>query len=368
MTSRRCRERKVLYAVDEQGRYVQTMTSGWEVEEIGLHQVINNFEDLVRQAAIRVRQQEVSPMIDIKHLSKSYNRKSVLDNVSLSVGRGSILGLLGPNGAGKTTLISILTGVIGKDGGEVSVGGLDLDREPGRIQSMCSYVPQTLAFYPRLSARENLEYFGSLWGLSGRKLKERMTFCIDVGSMQAFVDKRVETFSGGMKRRLNLAIGLLNEPEILYLDEPTVGVDTQSRNYILKTIGQFNRERKTTIVYTSHYMDEIEQISDEIAVIDEGRIVLHDAKETILAHADAVLIRVGEMGKPAVTALEGHAGIGVEKGMVHIKRDERFAENMAALFAVFHDHGIGVNDIVFGRRTLEEFFLKLTNVNLHDEE
>ena len=306
-------------------------------------------------------------LIDIKHLSKSYNRKPVLDNVSLSVGRGSILGLLGPNGAGKTTLLSILTGVIGKDSGDVTIGGLDLDREPGRIQSMCSYVPQTLAFYPRLSARENLEYFGSLWGLRGKKLKERMAFSIDVGSMEAFVDKRVDTFSGGMKRRLNLAIGLLNEPAILYLDEPTVGVDTQSRNYILETIGQLNRERKTTVVYTSHYMDEIEQVSDEIAVIDEGRIILHDAKETILMRADAVLVRVGEMGEAAVAALERHEGVRVEKGNVHIKRDERFEENMTAAFAVFHENAIGVNDIVFGRRTLEEFFLKLTNVRLRDE-
>lgn len=307
-------------------------------------------------------------MIDIKHLSKSYNRKPVLDNVNLSVESGSIMGLLGPNGAGKTTLISILTGVIDKDSGEVTVGGFDLNREPGRIQSMCSYVPQTLAFYPRLSARENLEYFGSLWGLRGRKLKERMTFSIDVGSMQTFVDKRVDTFSGGMKRRLNLAIGLLNEPEILYLDEPTVGVDTQSRNYILETIGQINRDRKTTIVYTSHYMDEIEQVSDEIAVIDEGRIVLRDTKENILMHADAVLIRVDEMEEAAVTALQRYSGIRMERGSVHIKKDERFAENMAAVFTVFHDHGIGVRDIVFGRRNLEELFLKLTNVRLRDEE
>jgi ABC-2 type transport system ATP-binding protein len=307
-------------------------------------------------------------LIDIKRLSKSYNRKTVLDNVSLSVKRASILGLLGPNGAGKTTLLSILTGVIGKDSGEIIVNGLDLDRAPGRIQTQCSYVPQTLAFYPRLSARENLEYFGSLWGLRGRKLKERMAFAIDVGSMQAFVDKRVDTFSGGMKRRLNLAIGLLNEPAILYLDEPTVGVDTQSRNYILETIRKLNRERKTTIIYTSHYMDEIEQVSDEIAMIDQGRIILHDAKEAILTRTDAVLIRVAEMGEAAAAALGRREGIGVEKGNVHIKRDERFGENMAAAFTVFQENAIGVSDIVFGRRTLEELFLKLTNDRLRDEE
>ncbi|MHB8771072.1 MAG: ABC transporter ATP-binding protein [Syntrophales bacterium] len=307
-------------------------------------------------------------MIDIKHLSKSYDGKPVLDNVSLTVKRASILGLLGPNGAGKTTLLSILTGVIAKDAGEVTVGGLDLGKDPGRIQRMCSYVPQTLAFYPRLSARENLEYFGSLWGLSGVKLRERMAFCIDAGSMGAFVDKRVDTFSGGMKRRLNLAIGLLNEPQILYLDEPTVGVDTQSRNYILATIVQLNRERKTTVVYTSHYLDEVEQVSDEIAVIDAGRIILHDAKEAILMRADAVLLRVEEMGEAAVAALERHAGVRVEAGSVHIERDERFGENMAAAFAVLRDHSIGVTDIVFGRRTLEELFLKLTDVRLRDEE
>jgi len=306
-------------------------------------------------------------MIEIRNLCKSYHRKTVLDDIHLSVRRGSIMGLLGPNGAGKTTLISILTGVIGKDSGKITIGGLDLDREPGRIQSMCSYVPQTLAFYARLSACENLEYFGSLWGLKGKKLKERMEFCIDAGSMQAFIDKRVETFSGGMKRRLNLAIGLLNEPEILYLDEPTVGVDAQSRNYILETIRKINRERKTTIIYTSHYMDEIEQVSDEIAVIDEGRIILHDGKQAILTRADAVLISAGQMGEDAVKALQPREGIRIEKERIHIKRDEHLSENMAAVFAVFHDRGVRVDDVVFGQRTLEEFFLKLTNDRLRDE-
>ena len=307
-------------------------------------------------------------MIEIKHLYKSYNRKTVLDNINLSVRRGSIMGLLGPNGAGKTTLISILTGVIGKDSGNIIIVGLDLDREPGRIQSICSYVPQTLSFYNRLSACENLEYFGSLWGLKGKKLKERMEFCIDAGSMQAFVNKRVDTFSGGMKRRLNLAIGLLNEPQILYLDEPTVGVDAQSRNYILETIRKINQERKTTIIYTSHYMDEIEQVSDEIAVIDKGEIILHDRKQAILTRTDAVLISVGQMGEDAVKELQPREGIRVEKERIHIKRDERFSENMAAVFAVFHDRGVRVDDVVFGHRTLEELFLKLTNVRLRDED
>ena len=308
------------------------------------------------------------PLIEIKQLYKSYNGKTVLDNVNLSINRGSILGLLGPNGAGKTTLISILTGVIGKDSGNIIVAGLDLDRELGRIQSISSYVPQALAFYPRLSAFENLEYFGSLWGLKGMKLKERMEFCIDVGSMQAFANKRVDTFSGGMKRRLNLAIGLLNEPEILFLDEPTVGVDAQSRNYILETIKKINREKKTTIIYTSHYMDEIEQVSDDIAVIDHGSIILHDGKQSILTRAEAVFISVGQMGEAAVRELQRLEGIEVETEGVRVVRDGRFSEKMAAVFSLFHHHGVWVKDVVFGHGTLEELFLKLTSRRLRDED
>lgn len=307
-------------------------------------------------------------MISIKHLYKSYQGKSILHDIQLSVRRGSIMGLLGPNGAGKTTLISILTGIIEKDGGEVTVGGLDLGQEIGRIQSMCSYVPQTLAFYSRLSARENLEYFGSLWGLKGKKLKERMAFCIDAGSMQGFVLKRVDTFSGGMKRRLNLAIGLLNEPDILYLDEPTVGVDAQSRNYILETIRKINRERGTTVIYTSHYMDEIEQVADEITVIDEGKIILHDSKEALLRLADAVFIRVEPLKESAVAVLRQRAGLRVEVEGIHVKRDERFNENMAVVFALLQDHGVHVKDVVFGHRNLEALFLKLTSSRLRDGE
>ena len=307
-------------------------------------------------------------MIEIKHLYKSYDKKPVLDNVSLTVRQGSIMGLLGPNGAGKTTIISILTGIVRKDSGSVIIGGFNLDHELSAIQSQCSYVPQSLAFYPMLTARENLEYFGALWGLKGKKLRGRIEFCIDTGSMQTFVNKRVDKFSGGMKRRLNLAIGLLNDPEILYLDEPTVGVDTQSRNYILETIRKINGERKTTIIYTSHYMDEIEQISDEIAVIDEGKIILHDYKQAILKRADSVLICVEQMVADAIQELQRIDGVQVQGNSVRIKQDKDFNKNMAAVFAVYQTHTIRVTDTIFGHKTLEELFLKLTDIRLRDEE
>jgi ABC-2 type transport system ATP-binding protein len=307
-------------------------------------------------------------LIEISHLYKSYGGKVVLDDVSLSVGRGAILGLLGPNGAGKTTLLSILTGIVAKDRGEVTVSGLNLDRELGRIQSLSSYVPQAQAFYLRLTVRENLEYFGSLWGLKGRALKDRMEFCIDAGSMQAFADKRVDRLSGGMKRRLNLAIGLLNEPEVLFLDEPTVGVDAQSRSYILETIGKINREKGTTVVYTSHYMDEIEQVSDAIAVIDHGKIILHGDKKTLLASVEGVFLSVEPLDEAAIHELRSIAGVEADRQGVRLTRDGRFNETMAALFGVFHRRGMTVKDGISGHGSLEGLFLKLTSRSLRDDE
>ena len=222
-------------------------------------------------------------MINIHHLYKYYDGVPVLNDVSLSFRRGRITGLLGPNGAGKTTLVSILAGIVKKDAGEVSADGLDLDRQLRAVKSRNGIVPQTLAYYPTLTARENLMYFGALYGFSGRRLRARVEYCARAGALDDFLDKRADKYSGGMKRRLNLAIGLLNDPAILYLDEPTVGVDPQTRSYMLETIRAIKRERGTTIVYTSHYMDEIEQISDDIAIIDEGRIILSGSRKELLS-------------------------------------------------------------------------------------
>jgi ABC-2 type transport system ATP-binding protein len=168
-------------------------------------------------------------MIQIQNLHKSYDDVIALNGIDLNIRDGAITGLLGPNGAGKTTLVLILTGIIKKNSGRVIINGMDLDKNLNEIQSIISIVPQTLALYPLLTAHENLEYFGALYGLQGRKLKERIDFSIEVASLQSFVKKRAGRFSGGMQRRLNLAIGMLNDPKILILDEPTVGVDAQSR-------------------------------------------------------------------------------------------------------------------------------------------
>jgi len=306
-------------------------------------------------------------MIEINHLYKSYGQQVVLDDINLSIQKGVITGLLGPNGAGKTTLVSILIGIITRDKGEIFIDGLDLDNHLPEIQTICSIVPQNLAIYPMLSAYENLEYFGGLQGLKGQKLKSRIDYCTEVASLQSFLTKRVHKFSGGMKRRLNLAIGLLNTPRMLYLDEPTVGVDTQSRNYILEMIKNINRKEGTTIIYTSHYMEEIEQVSDMIAIIDEGRLILNEPKEKILKQDFKVSIRLGELNDALLDRFKRIKAARVQDGCILLTKDENFHDNLIEILSVLKNHAVEVIDFDSRDKSLETLFLKLTRKSLRDE-
>ncbi len=211
-------------------------------------------------------------MLEVKKLVKRYGSKLAVSDVSFKVEKGEIYGLLGPNGAGKSTTINVITGLIQKDSGQVTIGGLDLDKELTKAKYLLGIVPQELAIYNDLSALANVKFFGSLYGLSGRKLNERALEMLDfVGLLDKAKDK-VKTCSGGMKRRLNIACGLVHRPKLLILDEPTVGIDPQSRNHIMEAILQLNREG-TTILYTTHYMEEAEQLCSRIAIMDAGQIV-----------------------------------------------------------------------------------------------
>ena len=306
-------------------------------------------------------------MIEINHLYKSYGQQVVLDDINLSIQKGVITGLLGPNGAGKTTLVSILIGIITRDKGEIFIDGLDLDNHLPEIQTICSIVPQNLAIYPMLSAYENLEYFGGLQGLKGQKLKSRIDYCSEVASLQSFLTKRVHKFSGGMKRRLNLAIGLLNTPRMLYLDEPTVGVDTQSRNYILEMIKNINRKEGTTIIYTSHYMEEIEQVSDMIAIIDEGRLILNEPKEKILKQDFKVSIRLGELNDALLDRFKRIKAARVQDDCILLTKDENFHDNLIEILSVLKSHAVEVVDFDSRDKSLETLFLKLTRKSLRDE-
>ncbi len=206
-----------------------------------------------------------------------------LEAISLSITRGSCFGLLGPNGAGKSTLLSLLTGILSPQRGNIRINGTPLVNTRALHESI-SLVPQDYAFYPTLTARENLDCFAGLYNLHGEQKRERIDFAVQVCGLQDVLDRRASTGSGGVRRRLNLALGLLNRPQILFLDEPTVGIDAQSRHFILESIARLQRDGMT-IIYTSHYMEEIQMICDTLAIIDHGKLLLQDTLANVLLRA-----------------------------------------------------------------------------------
>jgi len=220
-------------------------------------------------------------MITIQNLVKRYDDLLALDHIDLSIGKGVIFGLLGPNGAGKTTLVSILNGLTNFQEGEIKVFGLPLTKELAAIRKRCAFIPQALALYENLSVIENLRFFAGIQKITGADLRHNLDYAISVNRLQPMLKQKAGTLSGGQKRRLNIAIGLLNNPEILYFDEPTVGIDPDGRNEILETIRNFKNDAKT-VIYTSHYMPEIEKLCDEVAIIDRGRIIRQGLLETML--------------------------------------------------------------------------------------
>lgn len=227
--------------------------------------------------------------IQIRDLSYRYRRAETpsLDKVNLSISEGSVFGLLGPNGAGKTTLVSLLIGMLKLQDGSVNFFGTDLRKEPRKIKKIASIVPQQLAFYEALTGRENLEYFASLHGYDRAEREARITVCAEICRLGCEkLNQRSAHYSGGLKRRLNLAIGLLNQPRILYLDEPTVGVDLQSRLSILESIRDLSKSG-VTVIYTSHYMEEIETLCDEVAVVDKGRVLTQQGFAELSAEVGA---------------------------------------------------------------------------------
>jgi ABC-2 type transport system ATP-binding protein len=214
-------------------------------------------------------------MLDIKSLRKSFGSLVAVDDVSFSLAAGQLVGLLGPNGAGKTTTVSMIAGLLTPDGGEVLVGGKRLAGDTDPAKRRIGLVPQDLALYDELTARDNLRFFGSLYNLTGRALDDAIGAAMQLVELSDRLKDRVKTFSGGMKRRLNLAVGLLHDPDILLLDEPTVGVDPQSRNAIFDNLETLKRRGKA-LLYTTHYMEEAERLADRIVVIDHGKVIADD--------------------------------------------------------------------------------------------
>ena len=311
-----------------------------------------------------------TPVLDCRDLRKRFGSRTAVDGVSFSVAAGETYGLLGPNGAGKTTTISMICGLLGRDGGEVVVDGRPIDVGSTDAKAAIGYVPQDLAIYPDLSARENLRFFGRLQRLSGRVLETRVGEVLELIALSERADDRTSEFSGGMKRRLNIGIGLLHRPRLLVLDEPTVGVDPQSRNAILSSVADLGSEG-LAILYTTHYMEEAERLCDRIGIIDEGRIRAEGTRRELvglIGEKDRVtLVAGGSLGPAAralasvervqeATATDGRIELVVEEARNLLPR---ILQEAAAAGAV-------VRSVEVVEPDLEAVFLHLTGKALRD--
>jgi ABC-2 type transport system ATP-binding protein len=224
-------------------------------------------------------------IIEIQNLTKTFKNATepAVNGITFSINRNEIFGLLGPNGAGKTTTISILCGLFPPSSGSIIIDGKDLHSELPAIKNIIGIVPQDIALYPTLTARENLEFYGSMYGLHGKDLKEKIEMWLQKLGLSETAKRRLSTFSGGMKRRVNLIAGVIHQPKILFLDEPTVGVDVQSRNVIIEHLKEINATG-TTIIYTSHHMEEAESFCTRVSIIDHGKILTQGTPAELISN------------------------------------------------------------------------------------
>jgi ABC-2 type transport system ATP-binding protein len=302
--------------------------------------------------------------LQVDTLIKRFGQVVAVDRISLQMRPGECLGLLGPNGAGKSTLIRAIAGRVIPDSGQVAIFGHPAGSSQAR--AALGWVPQDLALYPRLSAKENLHSFGRYYGLTGKKLEEAVTRCLDWAALQDRAGDLVSTLSGGMKRRLNMAAGLIHQPRLVLMDEPTVGVDPQSRNRIFEMIEALRTEG-ITIIYTTHYMEEAERLCDRIAIVDHGRIIALDTREALVQDSFASRSQV-------FARLEGAPGKVSEwvesRGGRLVENTAEFTiegpKEIAILLDAASEAGLELVDLSLRRPNLESVFLHLTGRELRD--
>ncbi len=310
------------------------------------------------------------PVLVCRDLRKRYGERQAVDGVGFEIAGGETYGLLGPNGAGKTTTISMICGLLRRDGGEVLVAGRPVDIGATDAKAAIGYVPQDLAIYPDLTARENLRFFGRLQRLRGKELERRVDEVLAVIDLAERAGDRTDGFSGGMKRRLNIGIGLLHRPRLLVLDEPTVGVDPQSRNAILASVSALEQEGMA-ILYTTHYMEEAERLCDRIGIIDEGRIRAEGTRRELVAlvgEKDRVRLTAGGAVGPAVEALrplDGVEEVGASDGRIELVVDKA-RNRLPLLLEVAAAAGATIRSVEVVEPDLEAVFLHLTGKALRD--
>jgi len=310
-------------------------------------------------------------LIVVKDLVKKYGSLRAVDGLSFEVGRGELFGLLGPNGAGKTTTINVLATLLPSDGGQASIGGFQVGKDAGEVRKLIGVVPQEIALYTDLNARDNLTFWGSLYGLGGKQLRSRVDELLEMADLVEQANQKVETYSGGMKRRLNLVVGLIHGPSVLFLDEPTVGIDAQARSRILEMIARLGAEGMT-VIYTTHYLEEAEQLCDRIGVIDQGKMVAIGDKETLISQigdTDTIRFQLAESHRvefeQAFTGREDCVEIVVKRGKIQVRTPDG-ASLLPVIQSWLSERSVPLEQLEIERPNLETLYLKLTGRGLRE--
>jgi ABC-2 type transport system ATP-binding protein len=311
-------------------------------------------------------------ILEVHDLVKKYGDFTAVKGISFEIQEGEIFSLLGPNGAGKTTTISVLSTLYAPSGGEAAIGGKSISRQPMEVRRLIGVVPQDLALYDELTARENLSFWGQMYNLSGRELKSRINEVLEQIGLKDKADQRIRTYSGGMKRRVNIGVGLLHRPRLLFMDEPTVGIDPQSRRAILDSVKELNRQGMT-VLYTTHYMEEAQELSDRVGIIDHGELIALGTQaeltrqvgenETLVLHIDE-----SEDAEALVKALRGLEGVikaNVTDHTVTIITPET-EELLAPAITKANELNIKIRRVDIQEPNLEAVFLHLTGRGLRD--
>lgn len=311
-------------------------------------------------------------ILEIKNITKRFDDKLILDNISFKVKEGEIYGLLGPNGAGKSTLINIITGILKSDSGSIEIGGYDIKKQPNKAKQLIGIVPQDIALYNGLNAKDNLEFWGSLYGLKGNLLKERIQEAIKIAGLEEHQKKVVKKYSGGMKRRLNIAAAMMHRPKILIMDEPTVGVDPQSRNHIFNIIKEMNEKYNTTVIYTSHYMEEIELLCRNIIIIDLGKELIKGDKEEVkkaISDEEIINITIDRNATDSLLRLKEKKYVRkIEIDNNKLKIITNTSVSIGEILKEVEKNNTKILNIGIQEATLEEVFLSLTGKKLRDKE
>lgn len=311
------------------------------------------------------------PYIEVDNITKRFDDKLVLDDVSFNIEKGDIFGLLGPNGAGKSTLVSIMTGLLAQDKGDIKIDGHSVKKEALKVKSLIGFVPQEIALYEKLSARENLEFWGALSGLKGRMLKSRVKEAIELAGLSDSFNMPVKKYSGGMKRRLNIACAVMSHPEVLIMDEPTVGVDPQSRNHIFEFTKNINRTNGTTVIYISHYMEEIDALCKNLFIMDLGKEVakgsLDDVKK-MASDISRIEVETQNFNERAVLDLKKQKGIQdiVKEDSKIIIKVINNEFDFEGIVKILIENNVKFSSINIKEPTLEEVFLTITGKKLRD--